>query len=384
MPVFAAEYSDGGCEQFGEGDPGFTLVVSNRGQLDALLRSDPYSAAMGFIRGEFAVRGDLTACIRFHGAASPPGIRYRLFTALAGFAPGRIEAWAQSRSRAARNISFHYDRSYDFYRQFLDSRMVYSCAYFKDRSWNLDQAQLAKLDLICRKLDLQPGDRFLDVGCGWGGLVIHAAASLGATATGCTLSRLQSEHAESAVRAAGLEGRATVRGIDYRDMPGRFNKIASVGMFEHVGRRRLEGYFRHVCGLLEDGGLFLNHGIMRPQRERDRPETLFLQRRVFPGGELAHLSDVIRYAENAGFEVLDVENLRPHYALTCKAWVNNLQTKADECVRLVGAETYRTWLLYLSASAVSFEDGKSDVYQVLMSKRSSKHSPHLTRDYMYH
>jgi len=381
--AFALRTARGWKQVHGSGRPRFTLAGVDEMQLEKFLRADAYSLATAFLRGEFDIEGDLIAAVRFQLARRRRGLRDLAFAALARFAPSRLETWFQSRSRAARNIRFHYDRSNAFYRQFLDSRMVYSCGYFKDPGWPIEQAQEAKLDHICRKLELGPDERFLDIGSGWGALVIHAAERYGARATGCTLSRRQSEFAAEEVRRRGLEDRVRIVETDYRDLRGRFAKVASVGMFEHVGRHRLRGYFERVCGLLEDDGLFLNHGIMRPQRVSDGPETLFLQRRVFPGGELAHLSDVIREAENAGFEVLDVENLRPHYALTCRAWVERLRRNAAACVEAAGEETYRTWLLFLAASAASFEQGATDVYQLLLAKRHPPGPRRLTRDYMY-
>ncbi|HXJ38552.1 MAG TPA: class I SAM-dependent methyltransferase, partial [Bryobacteraceae bacterium] len=240
--------------------------------------------------------------------------------------------------------------------------------YFQDPSWSLEQAQYAKLDLICQKLNLQPGEQFLDVGCGWGALVIHAVQRYGARATGCTLSSSQYEFASSAIAARGLEDRAVLRETDYRNLSGRFRKIASVGMFEHVGRHRLGRYFRKIYNLLEENGLFLNSGITRPEWIVDGAQTYFLQKKVFPGGELAHLSDVVRQAEKAGFEVLAVESIRVHYARTCREWVARLQQNAESCLNLVGRETYRTWLLYLAASALSFDVGQTNAYQIMMAK----------------
>jgi cyclopropane-fatty-acyl-phospholipid synthase len=166
-------------------------------------------------------------------------------------------------------------------------------------------------------------------------------------------------------------------------MTGQYDKIASVGMFEHEGRHRLGQYFRRIRALLQDDGLFLNHGIVRPEDVEDGPETLFLQREVFPGGDLVHLSDVVHEAGEAGFEVLDIENLRPHYALTCRAWARRLQQNADRCCRLIGETAYRTWLLYIAASGLSFEDGGTDVFQVLLAKRGRQAERPLTRDYLY-
>lgn len=381
--TYEVVYADGRSLVRGNGRPAFTFLLSDSGQFEWLQRADLYSAATAFIHGKFDIRGDIISAIRFKKLTTQLGIR-DLFSALvARFAPRRLEAWFQSQSRAARNIRFHYDRSNDFYRLFLDSKMVYSCAYFKDETRSLDEAQTAKLDHICRKLDLQPEESFLDVGCGWGALAIHAAERFGARATGCTLSLQQEFYASRAVLEKNLEQRVEIRECDYRTLSGRFTKIASVGMFEHVGRKRLREYFRKVFDLLDDEGLFLNHGIIRPEGMSDGPETLFLQRKVFPGGELATLAAVVREAGRVGFEVLDVENLRPHYAMTCRKWVEKLSGNAAGCLNHVDRETYRTWLLYLAGSAISFESGATDICQILMKKRCAGKRRRLTRDYMY-
>jgi cyclopropane-fatty-acyl-phospholipid synthase len=382
-PAYEVVYENGGSFVKGEGHPAFTFLVKNSRHLDHLLHADPYSAAMSFVRGDFEIEGDIVAAIRFKTTLTRPGVRGLLAGLAARFSPSRLDSWLQTSSQATRNIRFHYDRSNDFYSSFLDSRMVYSCAYFKDFGQSLDDAQLAKLDHICRKLDIRPEDRFLDVGCGWGALVVRAAEKYGALALGCTLSFQQTQFAAKTIAEHALEGRAAVRAVDYRRLRGPFRKIASVGMFEHVGRRRLGQYFRTISGMLDDDGLFLNHGIIRPVEVTDGPETLFLQRKVFPGGELVHLPLMIREAERAGFEVLDVENLRPHYAETCRRWVDRLQRNAQACITAAGGETYRTWLLYLAGSAVSFERGVTDIYQVLFAKRKAPQARHLTRDYIY-
>jgi cyclopropane-fatty-acyl-phospholipid synthase len=376
-------YADGRSLVRGNGRPAFTFLLRDSGQFEWLQRADLYSAASAFIQGKFDIHGDIISAIRFKKLTTQSGIRDVLSAIAARFAPRRLEAWFQSRHRAAGNIRFHYDRSNDFYRSFLDLQMVYSCAYFRDETRSLDEAQTAKLNHICRKLDLQPEESFLDVGCGWGALAIHAAESFGARATGCTLSLQQEFFASRAVLEKNLRQRVEIRDCDYRKLDGRFSKIASVGMFEHVGRKRLREYFRKVFDLLGDEGLFLNHGIIRPEGVSDGPETLFLQRKVFPGGELATLATVLREAGRVGFEVLDVENLRPHYAMTCRHWVERLSANAAECLNHVDRKTYRTWLLYLAGSAISFESGATDIYQVLMEKRRAGKRRRLTRDYMY-
>jgi cyclopropane-fatty-acyl-phospholipid synthase len=376
-------YRDGRSLRRGSGHPAFTFLLNDEQQLKWLLRSDQYSAALAFIRGDFDIHGDIVSAIRFKAETTQRCLRDLLASLVARLAPQRIESWFQTTLRAAQNVRFHYDRSNDFYRSFLDSRMVYSCAYFKDSNYNIDEAQSAKLDHICRKLDLRPQERFLDIGCGWGALVLRAAEKYGAVATGCTLSIQQNLFAGRLIADKNLQDRVTIHESDYRKVVGRFDKIASVGMFEHVGRRRLRQYFRRVFDLLKEEGLFLNHGIIRPEGTADGPETFFLQRKVFPGGELASLSAVIREAGQAGFEILDVENLRSHYALTCRKWVERLQQNAAECLTHVDGETYRTWLLYLAGSALSFDSGATDVCQILMAKRRTPQARRLTRDYMY-
>lgn len=382
LPTFAVRSADGREERRGEGEPAFTVVVPDAGHFQRVFQADAYSAALSFIRGEFDVVGDLVAAVRLHKATEGPSLRRYWHAAAARLAPQRHETWFQTRGRAARNIRYHYNRSNAFYAQFLDSRMVYSCAYFCTADVSLEEAQVAKLDLICRKLDLRPGDRLLDIGCGWGALLVHAAEHYGVVGTGCTLSTRQAEFARNAMRARVPTMNIVIHEADFRDITGRFDTIASVGMFEHVGRHRLRSYFHKIHDLLTPGGLFLNHGIVRPESVSDDAQTLFLQRRVFPGGELAHLSDTIREAELEGFEVLDVEDLRPHYAMTCRAWVERLRQNAAACLQTVDRATYRTWLLYLAGAAAAFEDGLTSVCQLLLGKCGSQRR-HLTREYMY-
>lgn len=380
---FAAKFANGGRKMFGPGEPAFEVQVMTSKRLDELLAGDAYSAASAFVRGEFSIVGDVAAAIRFHRSLPRSILRDSLRMAMAHLGRLRSEALFQTRERVARNVRYHYDLPTDFYRQFLDSRLVYSCAYFRSQEDDLDEAQFAKLNLICRKLDLREGDTFLDVGCGWGALVVHAADRFGALATGCTLSRQQFEHANRLREAQSSNGNLAFVLSDYRELGGRFDKIASVGMFEHIGQRRMNQYFGKLFALLPPGGLLLNHGIMRPAYSQSSPETIFLSQKVFPGSHISSLADVIGAAEGAGFEVLDVENLRPHYALTLRAWVRNLQARASECLRIVGEATYRTWLIALAASEANFTDGAMNVHHVLLQKPGGPSRRRLTRDYMY-
>jgi cyclopropane-fatty-acyl-phospholipid synthase len=361
----------------------FEIVPRHKGGQQWLARADAYSVALAFVNGEIDVYGDFVSAVRFQLSRSENTWRRQFFDAICRWNPWRLtQRWA-TRDATTRRIRFHYDRSNDFYRLFLDSQMVYSCAYFNDPGASLDQAQAAKLDHICRKLRLQQGDRFLDIGCGWGALVLNAARRFGVEASGCTLSRRQFEYASERVQAERLTDRVSLREVDYRDVSGEFDKISSVGMFEHVGQAQLEVYFRKVHDLLAPGGLFLNHGITRPAPVHSDAQSLFIARSVFPGGQIVHLHDVIHAAENAGLEVLDVENLRRHYALTCRTWVDRLTARREACLQVVDRPTWRTWQLYLAGSSVAFEEGGLGLHQVLLAKRGANGAAPMTRDYMY-
>jgi cyclopropane-fatty-acyl-phospholipid synthase len=361
----------------------FEIITRHKGGHQWLAQADAYSVARAFVNGEIEVQGDFIAGVRFQLSRSGNAWQRQFFDAVCRWNPWRFtQRWA-SRESTARHVRFHYDRSNDFYKLFLDTRMVYSCAYFNQPDASLNQAQAAKLDHVCRKLRLQPSDRFFDIGCGWGALVLRAARNWGVSARGCTLSRQQFEYASERVRSERLEDQVSIHEMDYRDVAGEFDKIASVGMFEQVGRAQLEAYFRKVYALLAPNGLFLNHGITCPAPVHSDAQSLFIARHVFPGGQIVNLHDVIRSAEHAGFEVLDVENLRRHYARTCRAWVDRLTAHRELCLKTVDPSTWRTWLLYLAGSAVAFEVGSLGLHQVLLAKRGANAAAPATRDYMY-
>jgi cyclopropane-fatty-acyl-phospholipid synthase len=270
----------------------------------------------------------------------------------------------------AKAIAFHYDVSNDFYALFLDRRMVYTCAYFRRPDGDLDQAQEDKLELVCRKLRLAPGERLLDIGCGWGSLVVWAAERHGVRAHGVTLSRAQAEYAQAWIRRLGLEDRARVDHLDYRDLPAdlRFDKVAAVGVIEHLGIRNYARYFARVHELLEPGGLFLNHGITHEKDWRRSSQTEFLERHVFPNGEMDNVSHILDVLERARFEILDVESLRAHYARTTRQWVERLQANSERARALVGERVYRTWIAYLASSSVGFTQGSLGLYQVVAAR----------------
>lgn len=288
-------------------------------------------------------------------------------------------------------IQFHYDVGNDFYRLFLDENMVYSCAYFTDWTNTLEQAQLDKLDMICRKLQLKPGDRFLDIGCGWGALVCHAALHYGVLAHGVTLSEAQLEIARERINDLGLDDRVTVELKDYNDVQGQYDKIASIGMVEHVGLKNLPHYMAKVNSLLVDRGIFLNHGITRTGKKnrkrfkRIRPEQRIMRKYIFPGGELDHIGHSLEMMEAHGFRVHDVEGWRDHYALTCRHWCNRLWQNEEEAIRLVGYERYRLWLAYLAGVSQSFEDGALCLFQTVGVKHRAKGHSQMppTREHLY-
>jgi len=293
----------------------------------------------------------------------------------------------RGRERDQEAITHHYDVSNEFYALFLDPLMVYTCAYYRDPDGKLDQAQQDKLDLVCRKLALRPGETLLDIGCGWGSLAIWAAQHYGVHAHGVTLSREQAAYATDRIRREGLQERCRVEHRDYRDLAADvpYDKIAAVGLIEHVGIPSYPAFFGGVRSRLKDGGLYLNHGIVHEFHWKPTSQTEFLYRHVFPNGDLAGLSETLTEAERANWEILDVEGLRLHYARTCRQWVERLRARADEARALVGERTYRTWLLYLTCSAVAFEGGSIGLYQMLMRKHrdpTGGHAPR-TREHLY-
>ena len=287
---------------------------------------------------------------------------------------GRVQLKGRRHSveRDREAVGYHYNISNDFYALWLDENLVYSCAYFQSADDSLDHAQEQKLDYICRKLRLKPGQRLLDVGCGWGALVMHAARSFGVDATGITLSQAQVELARERIEKAGLSDRCRVRLADYREMdkPDSYDALASVGMFEHVGAKLLPSYFSIAWKLLKPGGVFLNQGIARRHGSRNGERTSFTANYVFPDGELVPVSTTLTASEEAGFEVRDVESLREHYALTLRHWVRRLEDHHEDALQYVDEPAYRVWRLFMAGSAYGFRTGNLSVLQSLLLKPS--------------
>jgi cyclopropane-fatty-acyl-phospholipid synthase len=302
----------------------------------------------------------------------------------------RARAWLNRTRGNKANIQHHYDVSNSFYRLWLDERMVYSCAYFRTDADSLDQAQAQKLDHVCRKLMLKPGDEFLDIGCGWGALVLHAAQTYGVSATGITLSQNQHDYVRAKIAELGLGDRVRVQLCDYLDLPEEqaFDKIASIGMFEHVGPRNYPRYFGKIRRILKPGGLVLNHGITHNWPGADSLGSGigdFVEEYVFPGGQLAHVSTVIEGLAADGLELIDAEALREHYARTLWQWLDRLEKNAEAARREVGEEKFRVWRIYLAGSAHGFDRGWLSIFQLLAGKPlANGRLPHpATREYMY-
>lgn len=366
--AFRVRLWDGSEETFGQGTSAFTLVFRDEGTFVRLLRRrDSYHFAMAFCEGRFDVEGDLYAALQLKDAL---GNRRPGWAATAGLLWKLGLGARHNRTEDKRNVQAHYDVSNEFYKLFLDKRvMAYSCAYFHRPDESLEDAQEHKADVVCRKLRLRPGERLLDIGCGWGGLLIHAATHYGITGHGVTLSKNQYDLARERVAAAGLSDRVIIELRDYRDLSdASFDKIASVGMYEHVGIRRYPEYFGTAMRLLTNGGLFLNHGITVRDREPMTGDGRFMFTRIFPNAELDMISHTLSVMERSGFEILNVESLRPHYAKTLREWERRLSARWDRARALAPEETCRAWTLYMAGCALAFEEGRVSVYQTLASK----------------
>lgn len=410
--AFAVRLWDGSVEMPPSGTPPFTVVIRRPSALRRMLRPlTELSLAEAYIAGDVDIEGSMEAATVLGDlvarSVGTPRAYLRLLRAagtlpatdsvdalgnaaqasLTGAATPRaarrlyLRGRPHTPSRDAHTVRFHYDVGNAFYQLWLDRRMVYSCAYFPTGDESLDAAQEAKLEHVCRKLRLRPGDRLLDIGCGWGGLLRYAAERYDVECVGITLSEAQAEEAHRRIAADGLSSRCRVEVRDYRTLTegDAFDKIASIGMVEHVGHGKLPEYFAAAYRALAPGGLFLNHGIVTVEDARPRPlrdalaarlwrRDAFIQRYVFPDGRLVPLAEVIAAAEGAGFETRDMESLREHYATTLRHWVSRLETHEREAVELVGGPTYRIWRLYMAASARAFTSDTIGIVQTLLAK----------------
>jgi cyclopropane-fatty-acyl-phospholipid synthase len=404
LGAFTVKLWDDSVLQIGRGISAFTLYIRSPNVLRQLvLFRDPIRLAEAYFDGEVEVAGDFNSAmgLRYYLENLKLPFQEKLLLALRALALKNEEIQLQrnknkaftknlsntSRQNSVETIAFHYDVSNEFYKTWLDESMVYSCAYFENSAQDINQAQCNKLDYICRKLRLQAGESLLDIGCGWGALVCWAAKNYGVRAHGITLSRNQFEYACEEVKKQGLQSLVKIELLNYRDLPrlAAYDKVSSIGMFEHVGLKNLPAYFSIVHQVLKPGGLFLNHGITTDQPDWSSDvATKFINRHIFPDGELDTVSNIQRRMEEAKFELFDVEGLRPHYALTLRHWVNRLDAKREEVIRIVGERTYRVWRLYMTGSALQFEQGTTGIYQILAQrKQDGLPSLPLTRHDLY-
>jgi len=416
-PAFSIRLWDGWSWTSSERErPVCTIVFNSSGALQSLfLRPSEITLGEAFLSKEIDVEGDLFSVFDvaehiFHG---PRGQRRRIMEVASGILLGLGQRWKQGKlhspNRDSRAISYHYDQPVEFYRPWLGKTLAYSCAYFLSAGDSIDVAQENKLEFICKKLRLRKNERLLDIGCGWGSLIVHSVHNHSVFAEGITLSREQAAVSEGRIASEGLGERCRVDLLDYREAPGclpTFDKIVSVGMYEHVGLANLARYFSSARKLLRPGGVFLNHGIARARvskgegpsfldevlvpflrdvlRFRRPRSSSFIDKYVFPDGDLVTISQTIRAAEGAGFEVRDVENLREHYEMTLRRWVEGLQANAARLLEIVPEFTYRIWLLYMAGSAAAFRRGDIGVYQTLLSLPDHGRSGlPLTRDDWY-
>jgi cyclopropane-fatty-acyl-phospholipid synthase len=370
-----------GGQRFGPEPAALTLRLKELGPLAHLAAGQIGKVAQDYVEGRLDFDGNLRDLMQIASQMiGDDPTRHEVLKPLAWWRS--IVRDVRSRNRHgrdedARQIQFHYDVSDDFYALWLDPRRVYSCAYYRDRGIGLAQAQEAKLDHICRKLMLRPGERFLDIGAGWGGLLLWAAENYGVKAHGITLSRNQHAHVNRLIDERGLSGRVTMELRDYRELPEDepFDKIASVGMFEHVGLAQLPEYFAKIHRLLKPGGLLMNHGITAAGTKNEQLGAgmgEFIERYIFPGGELIHVAKVLEVMSEAHLEPLDVESLRPHYARTLWAWSDALEAHLEAARRITRESVVRAYRLYLAGSAMSFEQGWISLFQMLAARPSGE------------
>ncbi len=409
---FSIRLWDGSLIPMGRGAEGeFLISLNGPGVIGSLLRKPSYeNLLLHYAQGHIDMHGDLLdffALVRARKHDKNAGKKINKATLLKNalpllFTPSgkgtvrhqyRDEATGRQESRRNNKefIQFHYDIGNDFYALFLDREMQYSCGYFTQADHSLEQAQQDKLEMICRKLRLQPGEKLLDIGSGWGGLICYAARHYEVKAHGVTLSQQQFDFTKEKIRRLGLEERVSVELRDFATIEGSYDKISSIGMFEHIGIANMPKYFSKINSLLRDRGILLNHGISRhakPTRhavQRIRPERRLLLKYIFPGSELDNVGHTIDLLEMHGFEVHDVEAWREHYGLTTKHWYRRLMANREEAIRLVGREKFRLWGLYLAGVSLGFADGSMHICQILATKHAAKgfSSLPLTRDDLY-
>jgi len=367
----------------GHDAPQVTIRVPGVTALSYLLKPTLDNLGTAYVEGKLEVKGKLNAIVSIANALAEAG--------LSSSGEGKIARFKRhfkhTKEADSEAIRYHYDVSNEFYQEWLDPNMVYSCGYFENGDEDLTTAQIKKIDHILTKIRVQPGNTLLDIGCGWGALVIRAAEKFGARCVGITLSERQYELARQRVQERGLSGQIELRLQDYRDVKGSFDRITSVGMFEHVGLAHLTEYFSKMRSLLADDGIAMNHGITSTDPESGETPFgggEFIEKYVFPHGELPHIGLVLKSMQEGGLEAQDIENLRHHYARTCGIWAENFENNSEKIQTLTDDKHYRIWRVYLAGCSYAFSQDRIALFQVVCTKNGNT-SPQLpmSRRYMY-
>lgn len=374
---FRVRLWDGDEWRYGEGEPEFILEIRSNRALKRIVADSFLGFGESYMAGEVDLQGNMQ----------------RLFQLAlgTGFDGDRLSRWQRLRflweylrsknsARKARiNVTYHYDKGNDFYSLWLDKSMTYSCAYFRSPDDDLETAQNNKHEHICRKLSLKEGETLVDVGCGWGSMLIYAAQHYGVSGVGCTLSKKQCDYARERIRSLGLDKQVTVLCEDYRTLKGQFDKFVSIGMFEHVGKQFYPVFMRKVASLLKPGGLGLLHTIGKDVASPPDPWTI---KYIFPGGYIPVLDEITYHLGVAGFSMLDMENLRLHYALTLDHWAERFEQRVEQVRKMFNEQFVRMWRLFLNGSSAGFKWGETRLFQITFSNGLNSKLP-LTREYIY-
>ncbi len=368
-------YWDGEKVRFGKEEPKFQLIIKTPEAIKDIIRETSLGFGENYMNGNIVVKGDLQSLLSLEYKANIPKLKLPAKEIIKIFI-NNIKT-INTKHNAKDNISHHYDLGNDFYKLMLDKSMTYSSAYFKDNNDTLEDAQNNKYELICKKLRLKDGDRLIDIGCGWGGMLIYAAKKFDIKAVGCTLARHQYEYVKEKIKQEGLKDRVEVFLKDYRDLEGKFNKFVSIGMFEHVGKNYSLTFFRKISRLLEDRSLGLLHTIAR---NRYYPTDPWTKKYIFPGGYIPVLSNILRDMSYKKLYIINVDNLRPHYAKTLDKWIENFESNIDKVKKMFDDRFINMWRLYLNGASVGFKFGKTNVYQILFSNNLIDNIP-LTKDW---
>lgn len=372
-----AIYWDGERVRFGKDEPQFRIHIKSPNVIKDIMSNLSVGFGENYMDGNIVIEGDLQKLVGIKYEESARKFKVSNKTKIRIFF--NYIKTLNTVKKAKKYISHHYDLSNDFYRLMLDKSMTYSCAYFKNETDTLEEAQQNKYELICKKLGLKNGDRLIDVGCGWGGMIIYAVKKFDIRAAGITISENQYEYAKECIKTEGLNNKANVLLKDYRDVKGKFNKFVSIGMFEHVGKKYSRLFFKKIREVLEDKAIGVLHTIARNVYEPTNPWT---RKYIFPGGYIPVLSDILRDMAGEGFYTIDVENLRSNYAKTLDGWIRRFESNIDKIKTKVDERFVNMWRLYLNAASVSFKVGKLNVYQIVFSNSLRETVP-LNRNYIY-